>query len=359
MRKFILAVAVVCLLPFAAMAQNAKFVDATDLAIYGYTKKTDKSPFYRFDHTPYNFNKAIIAHALKPSGLYVAFKTNSTKVLASWEVEPHNVRDNMPFMMQHGVDLYTKVDGEWSFVMAPRIPCKLESASYKRLIVSNLPNEEREYLLYLPIWCELKDLKIGVDSDATIEALAKPFRHKVVTFGSSITHGAAASRPGLTYTAQMSRNLGIEFINFGFAGECKMQPEFLDFLKRCEADAFLFDTFSNSSSKVIEARLEEFIKGLTTAHPGKPLIFVQTAIPYHGCIDPKKYEQRKSRNETARRMMKEMVKKYKNVYFLEVENVAGKDGTIDNTHPNDLGFHRFVESYQPQIAKILKKYGIK
>ena len=359
MKKFLLALAFVCALPMATMAQGVKFVDATDLAIYGYTKPTDKSPYYRFDHTPYKFNKSIVEHALKASGLYVAFKTNSTQVFASWEVTPLNVRDNMPFIMQHGVDLYTKRDGKWSYVMAPRIPCKLEKASYKRLIVKDLPSEEREYLLYLPIWCELKDVKIGVDSDATIEGLEKPFRHKVVTFGSSITHGASASRPGMTYTAKMSRNLGIEFVNFGFAGQCKMQTEFLDFLKGCEADAFLFDTFSNSSSKVIEDRLEPFIKGMKEAHPGKPLIFVQTAIPYSCCIEPKRYEQRKSRNETARQMMSEMVKRYKDVYFLEVENVVGEDGVIDSTHPNDLGFHRFVETYQPKIAKILKRYGIK
>ena len=359
MRKYILTAMLASIITSLAVAQNVKFVDATDLAIYGYTKKTDKSPYYRFDHTPYKFHPAIVEHALKPSGLYVAFKTNSTKLFASWDVVPMNVRDNMPFMMLHGLDLYTKVDGEWSYVMAPRIPCDLQEASYTKRLIKGLPHEEREYLLYLPIWCELKSLRIGVDKDATIEALDKPFRHKVIVFGSSITHGAAASRPGLTYTAQMSRNLGIDFVNFGFAGQCKMQPEFLRFLQSCEADAFLFDTFSNPTALEVKERLEGFVEGLVKAHPGKPLIFMQTAISHHGCLEPKKYEQRKTRLETVRRMMNELVKRYKDVYFLEVENVAGRDGTIDTTHPNDLGFNRFVEAYQPKIAKILKKYGIK
>ena len=35
------------------------------------------------------------------------------------------------------------------------------------------------------------------------------------------------------------------------------------------------------------------------------------------------------------------------------------EGSVDGTHPNDLGFDRMVEQYQPQIMRILKKYGIK
>ena len=359
MRKSILTIVLTCIIATMAVAQNVKFVDAADLAIYGYTQKSDKSPYYRFDHTPYKFNRSIVEHALKPSGLYVAFKTNSSQIHASWDVVPMNVRDNMPFMMLHGLDLYTKVNGEWHYVMAPRIPCDLQEASYERRLVNNLPREEHEYLLYLPIWCELKSLKIGVDKGASIEGLDKPFRHKVITFGSSITHGAAASRPGLTYTAQMSRNLGIDFVNFGFAGQCKMQPQFLEFLKTCECDAFLFDTFSNPNVQEIEERLKGFVEGLVKAHPGKPLIFLQTPIQSGLWGDAKKAARRIAKQDTARRIMKELTKQYKDVYFLEVENVLGKDGTIDTTHPNDIGFHRFVEAYQPKIAKILKRYGIK
>ena len=58
-------------------------------------------------------------------------------------------------------------------------------------------------------------------------------------------------------------------------------------------------------------------------------------------------------------MMKELAKKHKDVYYLEVENVTGENGLIDGSHPTDLGFHRFVEAYQPKISKILKKYGNK
>lgn len=86
---------------------------------------------------------------------------------------------------------------------------------------------------------------------------------------------------------------------------------------------------------------------------------MQSAIPLETCVDPGKRAKRKLRFDTAARIMKELQKQYKDVYFLDVPNVTGKDGSVDNTHPNDLGFHRFVNAYQPKIAKILKKYKIK
>ena len=340
-------------------ASATQWVDARKLSIHGYTKKCEKYPYYRFDFSKYDFNKSVVLLSEKPAGLYVTFKTNSTAVAAKWSIVPHNTRDNMSFIMQHGVDLYMKVNGEWQYVMAPRIPCDLKPASYKKNIVKNLGDEEKEFLLYLPIWCELTALEIGVDDGAFIEGTPSPFRNKVIVYGSSITHGAAASRPGMTYPAIMSRNLGINFVNFGFAGQCRMQPEFLDLLKTCEADAFLFDAFSNPTIKELEARLQNFVVEMVKAHPDKPLIFMQTAAPSEHNIDPKKRAYRKLHHQTASRIMKDLQKQYKDLYFLTESDVVGKDGTIDNLHPNDLGFSRLIAAYQPRIAKILRKYGIK
>jgi hypothetical protein len=138
-----------------------------------------------------------------------------------------------------------------------------------------------------------------------------------------------------------------------------MQPQFLSFLKQCEADAFLFDAFSNSTLTQVESRLEDFVAELTKAHPGKPLIFLQSPCDLDSRFDTKKYDRRASINNKAEQIMKRLCKQYKDVYFLSVENVLGVDGTVDNSHPTDLGFYRFVKAYQPKIAKILKKYGIK
>lgn len=358
MRRFFALLSIAVAFSMVATAQEMRFVDATELGIHGYTKKSDKSPYYRYDYTPYEgFNKTVISHSKKSTGLYVTFKSNSTRIWASWENAPRRMGDNMTGIVQHGLDLYMKVDGEWKFIAVGRVNTLPEKNKRTRTIIKNLPEGEKEFLLYLPIWCELKSLNIGVEKGATIEGLPSPFRHKVIVHGSSITHGASASRSGMTYPAQMSRNLGIDFVNFGFSGECKMQPQFLEFLKGCETDAFIFDAFSNPNAKMIEERLEGFVEGLTEAHPGKPLIFLQT--PLGISYDSRENNSRRDKQSVAREILKRLMKRHKDLYLLEVENVIGEDGYVDNSHPTDLGFKRLVDAYQPKIAKILKKYGIK
>lgn len=356
MKRVLIALA---LIGFVSSASAEKWVDARDLAIHGHTQKCEQHPYHRIDHAATNLNKKLATMAEEAAGLYVTFKTNSSFVAASWSIVPHRTRDNMSMIIQRGLDLYIKQDGEWRYAQSSRITPDPAVTSYKKLLIKRLPKEEKEFMLYLPGWSEVKSLQIGIEEGATIEGTPSPFRHKVVVYGSSITHGACASRAGMTYTAIMSRNLGIDFINFGFAGQCMMQPEFLEILQKCEADAFIFDTFSNPSAKVIEARLANFVEGITKAHPGKPLIFIQSAIPLETCVDPGKRAKRELRFGTAARIMKELQKQYKDIYLLDVKDVIGKDGSADNTHPNDLGFSRFVDTYQPKIAKILRKYGIK
>lgn len=356
MKRVLVALA---LIGFVSSASAEKWVDARDLAIHGHTQKCEQHPYHRIDHAATNLNKKLATMAEEAAGLYVSFKTNSSFIAASWSIVPHRTRNNMSMIIQRGLDLYIKQDGEWRYAQSSRITPDPAVTSYKKLLVKRLPKEEKEFMLYLPGWSEVKSLQIGIEEGATIEGTPSPFRHKVVVYGSSITHGACASRAGMTYTAIMSRNLGIDFINFGFAGQCMMQPEFLEILQKCEADAFIFDTFSNPSAKVIEARLANFVEGITKAHPGKPLIFIQSAIPLETCVDPGKRAKRELRFATAARIMKELQKQYKDIYLLDVKDVIGKDGSADNTHPNDLGFSRFVDTYQPKIAKILRKYGIK
>ena len=86
MRRFFTLLTLLCAITISASAQNMKWVNATELGIHGYTKKTDKSPYYRFDYTPYEWNnKTIVSHAKKCTGLYVVFKTNSSQISATWE----------------------------------------------------------------------------------------------------------------------------------------------------------------------------------------------------------------------------------------------------------------------------------
>ncbi len=367
MKRFLLTVVLFALTITTITAQDKskkelKFVDATTLNICGHTMRTDKNPYIRFDCEPYNFKEEQIRrYSRYPTGMYVMFRTNSSQVSATWENVPRRVGDNMTPIFQLGMDLYIKDGKRWVFCGVGRISTNPKKNCRTKSLIKNLPEGEKEFMLYLPYWCELTRLEIGVDRDAAIEGIPSPFRHKVVVFGSSITHGASASRPAMAYPARMSRNLGIDFINFGFSGNCKMQPEFTNFLVKVKADAFVCDAFANPTAEEIAERVEPFIDAMVAAHPGKPIIMLRTFHHESEFYDQVKRDKFVEKVRVAREKMALLTKKYKDVYYLEEPYATGNDceSTIDTSHPNDLGFDRIIRTYQPKIAKILKKYGIK
>ena len=134
----------------------------------------------------------------------------------------------------------------------------------------------KECLLYLPMFDRVDSLEIGIDQDACIESMENPFKFKIIFKGSSITHGISASRSGMTYPARFGRDNGYYVCNLGFSGKSKLQKEFAMILADAQADAFVFDAFSNPSAAEIRERFDAFVDVIRASHPQTPLIFLQT-----------------------------------------------------------------------------------
>ena len=358
--KSILTTLIISLMAVSVSAQ--KFVDASTLNVCGQTLKSESNPFSRFDPTKYPLpNKHTVQMSTYSTGMYIMFSTDSKNITAKWKWVKRGLGNNMTPILQRGLDLYIEKDGKWFFVGVGRPSGNQEKCESTWKLAKNMPEGTKKCMLYLPVWSEVTELQLGIDENSSIAPIESPYRYKVLTHGSSITHGASASRPGMTYAARMSRYLGFEFTNFGFSGECKLQPEFAKIIAETEADAYMFDAFSNPSAKEIRERLEPFIKTITEAHPDKPFIFLQTHMREDTLFDEKWLSFNLERRATVRELMPLMEKKYKNVYFLNAENITSSDydGTVDGAHPTDLGFDNFIKTYLPRVKKILKKYGIK
>lgn len=350
------------LLSVAVTFGQTKWVDATSLNICGHTIRNAKNPYSRIDAEAYGFtNKAILRYSQYSTGLYVVFKTNSTQISAKWSVATSKVRDNITPITQLGVDLYIKDNGKWRFCNVGRVKTNPKITDYTCSIIKNMAEGDKEFMLYLPMWSEITKLSIGVDSDASIESAPSPYRHTVVTYGSSTPHGASPSRPGLAMLARMSRDLGIDFINYCFSGNAKLEMESAEVLANCKTDAILCYCFGNPSAKQIEERTDAFVERVVKAHPTKPIIFIRPFHTPERFYDLKKREMYAKKFEVIERKMAVITKQYKNVYYLDEPTAHGTDNedTIDNSHLNDMGFDRILKCYEPKIAKILKRYGIK
>ena len=127
-----------------------------------------------------------------------------------------------------------------------------------------------------------------------------------------------------------------------------------------DADAFIFDSFSNPTAKEIKERLFPFIERLQKAHPGKPLIFQQTIDREYCAFNTDRAKSEAEKKEMAETLMAEAVKKYKDVYFI-YPNATSPDheASVDGIHPTNYGYTLWAKSIVPQVLEILAKYGIK
>ena len=362
MKRILTTIVLAVLLCGSAMAKELKWVDGTSLNICGHTIRNAQNPYSRLDAKAYNFeNSAIIRYSRYPSGVYVMFKTNSSQVAVDWTLVSPKLRFNMTPIVQLGVDLYVKQDGEWRFCSTGRVSANSNVTNYKKTLVRNMDNSEKEFMLYLPLWNEVTSLQIGIDSDATISAIPSPYKHRVVSYGTSTLHAASPSRPGMAPLARLSRMLGVDFVNFSYSGQGKMEPESAEVLADCETDAIICYCFGNTTPTEIEERVDAFVERVAKAHPDKAVIFLPPFLYNPNNVDLVKREYSIKKRETIARKMAVLTKKFKNVHYIDIKDACGLDNeaSIDNSHPNDLGFDRILQNYGPKIAKILKKYGIK
>lgn len=356
------AVAVFC---FSAAGQttpkNVKytFTDASDLTLVGKIHKNTPNPYHRVDTVKYKgFTKQENLQVRMSSGIAVAFTTNSSTISVKTVYLTPGYPTNGNGIAGRGYDLYIKKDGKWLYAASGVQSDKRREENY--VLIKDMPVGEKECLMYLPLYSEVGEVKVGIEEGAHIEGMKEPFRYRIGIFGSSYTHGSSTTRAGMTYPAQFSRNTGLQLLSLGCSGNSKLQQYFADVLVDAEVDAFIFDSFSNPSAEQMEERLFPFIEKVQKAHPGKPLIFQRTIRRENRNFSISKDQAEIKRMNMADSLMKIAVKKYPDVYYI-YPNATSDDNnaSVDGVHPDNYGYTLWAESIEKPVLKILKKYGIK
>lgn len=344
----------------AAAEPGVQYTDAATLTVIGKIMPTER-PFNRVDTARHAIPAKALPHCAQSAGLAVVFRTDSRSISARWTTSGRNSSPNMTAIGQKGLDLYIRRNGAWCYAGAgiPRIDGRNDC--HEARLVGSMEPGEKECLLYLPLFDRVEQLEIGTDPGSTILPMENPFRHRIVVHGSSITHGASASRAGMSYPALLARRTGMDFINFGFSGQCTMQPEFAALLADTEADAFVFDCFSNPRADAIDERFDTFVDIIRRKHPSTPLIFLQTVVRESGNFNLHLRQVERDKRDAAERQLRERMPLDPNLYFLDPGDLLGGDhnATVDGTHPTDLGFDRMLERLAPAILEILDKYDIR
>ena len=300
------------------------------------------------------YRQPIWELAQSPSGGRIRFRTNTSVLAIRLEYpEPPNMK-NMHAFGQTGVDLYA--DGVYrGTAIADRDskPGKTIEFTYFK----DQPRLDREITLYLPLYMPVKVLAVGLDTEAQVQP-AKPFAASgpVVFYGTSITQGGCASRPGMSYQAILGRMLNLDFVNLGFSGNGKGEPELARAVASINASCFVLDFAQNNPTVESLAQVyTPFLETVRSAHPETPVLVVTPIYAAHESWS------RDARLEGMRELIRQVAAKRMAAGDPHLEIVEGTDllgpsrgdGLVDGVHPNDLGFQWMAEGLAGRIAKLL------
>lgn len=198
--------------------------------------------------------------------------------------------------------------------------------------------EMREITIHFPLYSGVKLLLIGLADSARIAA---PNEYKypvpVVYYGSSITQGGCASRPGNAYQNIISRELDCEHINLGFSGSARGEDAIADYIASLEMSAFVYDYDHNApSAEHLQNTHERMFLRIREKQPELPVIMVSRP-------KARLNEDEKVRRGIIERTCKNAFSRGdRNVYFIDgslmMRTFGGDNGTVDGCHPTDLGF---------------------
>jgi len=331
-----------------------KYTDAQQLSKSGQWPKTTENYYRVQEEDRAKLTKAVQNLALRPAGINITFQTNSKSIAAKWKLKPYKVQANMTPIGVNGLDLYGWNGKGWQFVYVG-IPSKDENST---TLISNLDGKMRHYKIYLPLYTELSSLEIGIDESAEIKPADPAYinQKKVAIYGSSITQGSSASRPGMAYPSILSRKLNVETINLGFSGNGKMEIEIADILAKIPADVYIMDCVPNPSPQQIKERSYPLIAKLRKLKPGVPIIMMESIqrefSNWNSEANTKLTQQNAEFRITYDRLIREG---NKNIYYIKSSELTGDDheATTDGTHLSDLGFMRVAEAVQKVLKPLL------
>ncbi|MFD0672678.1 SGNH/GDSL hydrolase family protein [Cohnella sp. GCM10027633] len=293
------------------------------------------------------------------TGVQVRFRTDSPNLYVRVKLAAPYSMYQMTATGQCGVDCYIGAIGDQRYINTSRFD--FTRAEYESVLFDSLPREMRDITLNLPLYQGVKELHVGIDPSSEIAAFPGfPVGQKVLLYGTSITHGACATRPGMAYPNILSRMFPLEFVNLGFSGNAQGEPELAHLLSQIEEPGLLIlDYEANTpSTERLRESLPEFIRIYREQHPEVPILVVSQIRLAREAFDG----EQASRREERKVIQREEVERRRaagdrNVRFFDGALLLGddpQDCTTDGIHPSDLGYDRIAKTLRPVIAELLQ-----
>lgn len=289
------------------------------------------------------------------TGMVVRFKTDAPEIKAKWTVRHADLAlPHMPATGVSGLDLYVRYKGNWRWLANGRPLAEVNEAD----LITGMSKTMREYQLYLPLYNGVKSVEIGVPEGSATEKLPRAEGTKpVVFYGTSITQGACASRPGMAFPSIVGRRLDVPIVDLGFSGSGRCEPEVADLLADLDPQVFVIDCLANMDLDKTDVRIRYLMKVFHEKHPDTPVILVENPVYGASYI----YEDTAPARDGFNKVLKNIYDDNKagwngKLFYVKCAAMDGKDGesTVDGVHPSDLGLTRMADVITPVVKKAIE-----
>ncbi len=295
-------------------------------------------------------NDGVTLLGTTPAGGRVRFKTDSPYV-AIHAVMPTvggSGSSHFTFASAAGFDLHIRVGNDNRFFRTFLPPVGIQTGYESVIELGN--TDLKEITIHFPRSSQVSHLYIGLSNTAEV---CKPdpytIEKPIVFYGSSITQGYCAARPGSDYINVVSRRLNADYINLGFSGNAKGEPEIAEYIKSLDMSAFVMDYDYNAPTpEHLQETHEPFFSIIRKAHPDLPIVILSAPHYYTGKrraeIIRTTYQNARDRGDT-------------NVYFLDgptLMALAKDGGSVDGCHPTDLGHFSMAQAVGDVLETVFK-----
>ncbi len=344
------------------VTNGLKWIDGKVLPIEG--RAFDDVEHY-YDRLPAgvttNVNGGVRSMKHHTSGMQFRFATDSKNLAFKWVPYNGNLSmDHMPSTGVSGIDVYRydETRGKWLYVKTGRI----HSAKGGGLKIPWTPGTP--CLVNLPLYNGVREFSLGIDPKANV--LPLPPRRSGVTkpvvfYGTSITHGGCASRPGLGFVNIVGREIDVPVVNLGFSGSGFMEFEMSDHLARIDASCYVLDCLWNMGmakesareGRNVDENYEPFIRNLRAKRPDVPIVMAEMCDVY--CDGPN------AKDKFVKALYDKLVAEgWKNLVYLPKTNMFADDleGTVDGCHPNDWGMKHLAVAFGNAVRSALASRAV-
>ena len=258
------------------------------------------------------------------AGLSIRFLTNTSNLKVKWEIMNDVSMDHMPDTGIKGVDLYFKNGEKWQYINTGRP----QGFFNEFTLVENMSEVMR-------------------DSKSSIKKPTKNSKKPIIFYGTSITQGGCASRPGMAHTNIISRQLDIDVYNFGFSGNCRMEQPIAELISTVKPALYVIECMPNMiKPELITERTIPLVETIRKNNPDTPIIFVDLFKSPITLLNTKIKSENESMDNALKAEFEKMIESdVKNIFFIETPklNESNHEGTVDAIHFTDLGFQRYAD----------------